>query len=1544
VTGAAIVGMACVFPGAPDLETYWHNILRKLDATGDPPADWDAERVYEPGTTANDRIYCRRGGFLGDLARFDPAEHGVMPNSVDGGEPDQFLALKVARDALEDAGHFEHPVDGERCEVVIGRGTYINRGFVTVVQHALAVEQALELLRRVHPEHDDETLAALKAELPPFNADMAAGLVPNVMSGRIANRFDFKGPNFTIDAACASSLIALERATQDLAAGRCDLALVGGVHCSTPAPILMIFCQLDALSRRERLRPFDERADGTVLGEGLGFVVLKRAEDAERDGHRVYAVVTGVGSSSDGRGVGLLAPRPDGEELALRRAYELAGVEPATVGLLEAHGTGTPVGDAAEIEAIRRVFGERNGSPPRCAIGCVKSMIGHLIPAAGMAGLIKTALALHHKVLPPTIGCEQPDPKHRLETAPFYINGDIRPWIHGGATPRRAGVNAFGFGGINAHALLEESPVAPGDEPASGAPGWDAELFVLQADTAGELASEVARLQEELAEDQAPEFADLARRQQLSLEAASPQRLAIVATSPGELGERLSAAATLFAEPGRTQIRDPRGIYWFAEPLGHDGGTAFLFPGEGSQYPGMLADVSLHFPEARRWFDLIDRVFEGADHRELPSDFIFPAPGTSGRAERLFDMDGAGESLFAAEQAMLAVLAVLGVRPDAVVGHSSGEYSALLAAGAIRFGDEAALVASTRRVNALFRELSDRGAIPRASLVAVASADRQGVEQLVSETDRVHLAMDNCPHQVVISGTDEAVETVVSELGARGAVCSPVPFDRPYHTPAFAPFSEALAGLFADLDVSAPSVPLYSCATAARVPDDPDVVRRLAAQQWSQRVRFRETVEAMYADGVRLFVEVGPGAKLCGFVEDALRGRPAAAIPVDVEGRRGPDLLMHCLALLTAHGLTPSFDRLHERRDTPAARPAAPEPPLVLALPRLRLDRLPAPAPAALPASAAPAQNTVVEAYLATMTRFVESQQRVMLEALGGAAPARAPFLREILQHVPGESLTALCELSLDEDVYLLDHTLETGVLSAADPDLTGLPIVPLTVSIEVLAEAAAALAPGRMVTGMRDVTASRWLALDAGRLPLLVRAARGGEPDEVSVKLWERESPDGPPAVEATVLLGERRAPVARANGFPLRDERLPALKGEDLYGGTAMFHGPAFQVVSSLDRVGSDGIEATLTLPGAPLPLASDAAPDLQADPVALDAMGQVVAYWAVERFDRATNVFPYRLERLELHDGGRVPGERTRCRVRVRGVDESRMRSDVELIGHDGTVLVRMAGWEDRRLDVPQPIRELFAAPAAVRLSRAWPSALEHLAGSKGLRCRLLDAAGRDFLRAHGEIWLRALAHVVLSRRERDRWRELADAPVQRRLDWLWGRIAAKDAVRELVDEPLPPADVEIAVDEQGRPSPNLPASPDAGLTVSIAHGAGVAAAVAGPAGTHLGIDLESVDAVGATVERVAFGAPELELLEALPGRDRAERLARGWCAKEAAGKASGRGLAGDPRTLEITAAEATGAVTLALEGRMARVVTGRDGDLAFAVCCIEREDTS
>jgi acyl transferase domain-containing protein len=456
----AIVGMSCLFPGSPDLRTFWENVIAQKCCISDHPAP-EALRALQPESADFERIYTTRGGFLGDSSRFDPLEFGIMPASVEGGDPDHFLALRVASEALCDAGLAPGTFSGERTDVILGHGTFTNPGYTNHVFHADVLDQVIDLLREMHPEYTDDELTTiwrrLRDSLPPLNAQVLPAIIPNVIAGRISNRLDLMGTSHIVDAACASTVIALNYGMMNLLSDRCDIALIGGSQACLLPPTFMVFCSLGALSRQQQLRPFDASADGTLLGEGLGMLVLKRREDAERDGNRIYALVKGVGVASDGKSKGLLAPRLEGEALAIERAYRQSGIDPSTVHLVEAHGTGIPLGDQTEVRALNRVFGTRNGRAPDCALGSVKSMVGHCVPAAGAASLIKTALALQHKILPATLGVSKPHPDLGLEASRFYLNCENRPWIHRAkSTPRRAGVSAMGFGGINSHCILEE--------------------------------------------------------------------------------------------------------------------------------------------------------------------------------------------------------------------------------------------------------------------------------------------------------------------------------------------------------------------------------------------------------------------------------------------------------------------------------------------------------------------------------------------------------------------------------------------------------------------------------------------------------------------------------------------------------------------------------------------------------------------------------------------------------------------------------------------------------------------------------------------------------------------------------------------------------------------------------------------------------------------------------------------------------------------------------------------------------------------------------
>jgi len=627
----AIVGMAGVYPDAENIDAYWANILAKRDAVSEAPASWlGPSDLLDPTSDDLLSIYTNRGGFLGDLSRFNPAEFGTMPLSVDGAQPDQFMALQICNDALVDAGYRAGENDHTNTGVILGHSVHAHRANANGVQQAWYHSQLRHFLQGLFPDTDParfrEATDLLQSKMPNISAEAVPGLVPNVMTGRVANRLDLMGPNYIIDAACSSALIALELASGELRAGNADLMLAGGVNTTTSPLVYSVFCSVDALSPSGSIRPFSNAANGTVLGEGAGAVVLKRLEDALRDEDRIYAVVKAVGQSSDGKSSGLMAPRLEGEVLAMKRAYEISGLSPSSIGLVEAHGTGIPLGDRTEVTALRHIFGDRQGDVPSTPIGSVKSMIGHCIPAAGSAAVIKQALALTHRIIPPTL-CDEVNDDLGLSETPFYVSTEARPWINSAPTPRRAAINAFGFGGINAHLILEESPVGrEADATAAFLPRRpDAapieQVFVLSA-TPDTMAGAIAMLREQCDGAEGDAFATLARDSWVA-KGDGPARLAVIATDPADLSKKLGAAEKHLAKDATASLQTRNGLYY--EPAPMDGKTAFLFPGEMAQYPGMMAEAVMAFPQVRAWFDLVASLCEGKRDVRL-QDVAFPPP------------------------------------------------------------------------------------------------------------------------------------------------------------------------------------------------------------------------------------------------------------------------------------------------------------------------------------------------------------------------------------------------------------------------------------------------------------------------------------------------------------------------------------------------------------------------------------------------------------------------------------------------------------------------------------------------------------------------------------------------------------------------------------------------------------------------------------------------------------------------------------------------------------------------------------------------------
>jgi len=910
----AIVGMACLFPGAPDLPSFWRNVRDGVDAVGDvPERRWKHDQFFAADRRTPDRLYSRRGAFLEDL-RFDPLHYMIPPSTMTQVEPAQLLSLEITRRALADAGYDRRPFDRDRTSVIIGCGSIHDLG-INYVQRTL-IPQLLEGVGDLDDDERARIVREVRDNLVPWTEDSFPGVLPNVIAGRIANRLDLHGANFVVDAACSSSLAALHTAVEQLRSGTSDVALAGAVDCSNNAFTFMGFAQTQALTPGDRPRPFDAAADGIVLGEGVATLVLKRLADAERDGDSIYAVIRGVGCSSDGRSTSLTAPFPKAQSLALQRAYEDAGVDPATVGLVEAHATGTARGDRSEIESLVDVLGGRDDLAPACAIGSVKSMIGHTKTTAGMAGMVKAALALKHRVLPPTINIETPNPALAADDA-FYLNTETRPWIGAsGDHPRRAGVSAFGFGGTNFHVVLEEYTGGYREAVTARAAPRPAELFAWSRKSRPELAAELNALRTAIAKVDTMPLDRLARavhEEENHRPDDAPRRVrcAVVADSVPDLEAKLGLLIDALSEPGGLEER--AGLYLSDGVAAEPESVCFLFPGQGAQYPGMLADLAQDAPFGPTMFEEADAMLAGLVPGRL-SDRIFPRPaldraGKKAQQEALTDTRIAQPALCVTDLFSLDVLRRFGMQPAMAAGHSFGECVALAAAGCFTWPG---LLRLSAKRGLVLHDVAQRSPGGMAAVAADEAATRKTLERLKIPA---RIANANAPRQTIIAAAPDVLDAAIKGLTGEGLAVRRVAVGAPFHTPAMDEASDSLRESLAETPMWAPNIPVYSNVTAAPYPSDIDNVRELLTRNVTSCVRFVDQIEAMHRDGARVFVEVGPGRILTGLVSRILEDRPHHALALDQPGRPAWLALGHLLARSHALGLRLDLDPWFAGRD-----------------------------------------------------------------------------------------------------------------------------------------------------------------------------------------------------------------------------------------------------------------------------------------------------------------------------------------------------------------------------------------------------------------------------------------------------------------------------------------------------------------------------------------------------------------------------------------------------------------------------------------------------
>ncbi|WNI32256.1 SDR family NAD(P)-dependent oxidoreductase [Streptomyces sp. ITFR-6] len=1246
----AVVGMAGMFPGATDLSEFWANVLSGKDCVTEVPAQrWDPEVYYAPDGDG-ERTPSRWGGFLPEIP-FDPLVYGIPPAALPSIEPVQLLALEAARRTLVDAGYDAPGTDHRRTSVIFGAEAGSDLSGATT-------------LRTVLPAYTGSIPAGLDEQLPKLTEDSFPGMLANVIAGRIANRLDLGGANYTVDAACASSLTAVDAACKELVTGTSDLVLCGGADLHNGINDFLLFSSVHALSPTGRSATFDSNADGIALGEGVGCVALKRLADAERDGDRIYAVIDGVGSASDGRALGLTAPRPDGQRAALARAYASAGISPAEVGLIEAHGTGTVVGDRTELATITEFFTEAGAGTGSCTIGSVKSQIGHTKCAAGMAGLIKTAFALHHGIKPPTLHLREPNAAWEQETSPFAFHTEARPWASEPAE-RIAGVSAFGFGGTNFHVVLRAHDQAPASHARDS---WPAELFVFRGKDEESAARTARRLLDLLERGGDWRLRDYARHAALRADRAAlneePVHFAVVADALETLPDLLKRAVDGEHSPGEglfSAALEQEGLYGDTGTA-PGGALAFLFPGQGSQRPGMLADLFVAFPELHRYLHL-GRQWAG----DLYPSAAFDADTKAAQLAGITDTTVAQPALGIVELAAADLLGSLGVRPAMAAGHSYGELAALGAAGV--FAPEELLAASAARAAAIMGAVADGDP---GSMAAVNAGAEQVQEVLRSAgtVGNVVAANLNSASQTVVSGPTESVLAACTALREAGHSAKQLQVACAFHSPLLAGAAETFAGHLAQVTPHPPAFDVWTNRTAGRYPATPEGIRESLAAQIEAPVRFAEQIEAMYEAGARVFAEVGPGQVLSRLVDEVLRDRPHRTVPVAAGPRDGLRSLLDALARLAVLGVDVRVARLVQGRDT-----VDPETATATRAPGWTVDgHLLRRADGAIaPGALHPArritesivsehqQNTgalsgpdaLIAEFLRSSREMVAAQRDVLLRYLGapdgyeavpsptplapayagtvGYAPPQLPVAAPAEPLIPDAASTA----PVRDGAYVLDTVL--GVVA----DRTGYPVDMIEPDLdleadlsvdsikraEIAGELAARLGlPTNTPEGLDQLSSARTAATLTG---LLVTALGGGDPGPGA---------DAPPAVSAPVPAApdavepEIVAPVR----LEFTKEALPEVTGSVRAGSRILLLGGGAFAEALADRLRTIGAE----------PVTADDVPDDVPGTVlylgALDADTPPLP-GALPLFQKVLAAAPTRLVAVERRAVGAVSGLR-------------------------------------------------------------------------------------------------------------------------------------------------------------------------------------------------------------------------------------------------------------------------------------------------------------
>jgi myxalamid-type polyketide synthase MxaB len=847
----AIIGMACRFPGVRNLEDYWRLISEGIDATSEvPPSRWSLEELYDPTGETPGKMSVKWGGFVDDVDLFDPMFFGITPREASRMDPQQRLLLETAWEAIEHAGLPPDQVGGSKTGVFVGIGgsdySKIPSQFENYYEY--------------------------------IDAHVGTGNALSIAANRISYIFDFKGPSFIVDTACSSALVALHSALLSLRNRECDAALAGGVNLILSPEVTLAFSKARMLSSDGKCRPFDAGANGYVRGEGCALILLKRLTDAVKSGDQVLAVIRGSAINQDGRTSGITAPNAQSQQQVIRAALAQAGMTPERVSYIEAHGTGTPLGDPIEFQSLTQLFRRKSEADSPVYVTSVKANIGHTETVSGMAGLIKTVLLLQHGVIPGQLHLKELNPHIDLEGTRLVIPREPIAWAPNSDGPRVAGISSFGFGGANAHVVLEEATLAKQETPP--APERDRPLHVLTLSAKNDAALHALANEYLQCVQQSPSanVADIAYTANV-YRTHFNDRAALVVASAQDLQEKLTALAKGEISQGVVAGQ----VKIVGRPK-----VAFIFTGQGSQYPGMGKGLYEAHPVFRAALDECDDLLR--QHLDEPLlSVLFSEDSSSPLHETAYTQP----ALFSLEYALARLWQSWGVQPDIVLGHSVGEYVAACLAGVFDLEDGLALIAHRAR---LMQQL------PRNGLMAVVFSDPATVERAIEPfADRVAIAAANGPQNTVISGEADSIRKLGQYFESRGVGLQMLTVSHAFHSPLMEPMLDEFEQLAREVSYHAPRISVVSNLTGELLEQTaPD------AEYWRrhirQAVRFAEGMERLVQEEVHAIIEVGPTPSLMGMARRFVNKSDLAWLPSLRKGQDDWRTLLQSVAELHVLG------------------------------------------------------------------------------------------------------------------------------------------------------------------------------------------------------------------------------------------------------------------------------------------------------------------------------------------------------------------------------------------------------------------------------------------------------------------------------------------------------------------------------------------------------------------------------------------------------------------------------------------------------------------